>query len=176
MAIAETAPALICLEAKACISGPTGERTLSVEDFFISSGVVDLKEDEILTAIKMPKLPSRTGGAYLRYSLRGAPDFAIAGVAVVLTASDGVCEDAKIGLLGVDRTPFRARRAEELLKGKEIGDDLIAEAAQAAAKATHPLGDIFIVYNHNLRRDRDEDRWEFVSNQLPIKIHSTWRF
>jgi 4-hydroxybenzoyl-CoA reductase beta subunit len=143
MAIAETAPALICLEAKACISGPTGERLLAVEDFFVSSGVVDLKEDEILTAIKIPKLPSHTGGAYLRYSLRGAPDFAIAGAAVVLTASDGVCEDARIGLLGVDRTPLRAHRAEELLRGKRMGDDLIDEAAQTAAKATHPLGDVF---------------------------------
>jgi hypothetical protein len=39
----------------------------------------------------------------------------------------------------------------------------------------HPLGDIFIVYNHNLLRN-DEDRWEFVSNELPVKIQYSWRF
>jgi hypothetical protein len=40
----------------------------------------------------------------------------------------------------------------------------------------HPLGDIFIVYNHNVVRRREDDRWEFVSNELPIKIQYTWRF
>ena len=39
-----------------------------------------------------------------------------------------------------------------------------------------PYGDIFIVYNHNLLRNREEKRWEFVSNQLPVKIQYTWRF
>ncbi len=38
-----------------------------------------------------------------------------------------------------------------------------------------PLGEIFIVYNHNAVR-RANDRWDFVSNQLPIKIHYAWRF
>ena len=39
----------------------------------------------------------------------------------------------------------------------------------------HPLGDLFIVYNHNLLRNT-ENRWQFVSNKLPIKIQYTWRF
>lgn len=39
-----------------------------------------------------------------------------------------------------------------------------------------PLGDIFIVYNHNLVRRRVDNRWEFVSNQLPVKIQYAWRF
>jgi hypothetical protein len=39
-----------------------------------------------------------------------------------------------------------------------------------------PYGDIFIVYNHNLLRNREDKRWEFVSNQLPVKIQYTWRF
>lgn len=39
-----------------------------------------------------------------------------------------------------------------------------------------PLGDIFIVYNHNVIRRTDEKRWQFISNELPIKIMYTWRF
>ncbi len=39
----------------------------------------------------------------------------------------------------------------------------------------HPLGDLFIVYNHNLFRN-ENDRWNFVSNELPVKIQYTWRF
>jgi len=40
----------------------------------------------------------------------------------------------------------------------------------------HPLGDIFIVYNHNLIRNSEEKRWDFISNELPVKIQYTWRF
>lgn len=39
----------------------------------------------------------------------------------------------------------------------------------------HPLGDIFVVYNHNLIRNTGKKRWDFVSNELPIKIQYTWR-
>jgi hypothetical protein len=39
-----------------------------------------------------------------------------------------------------------------------------------------PLGDIFLVYNHNMVRRLDDNRWEFVSNELPIKIQYAWRF
>jgi hypothetical protein len=40
----------------------------------------------------------------------------------------------------------------------------------------HPLGDIFIVYNHNLVRTVGDNRWEFVSSELPVKIQYAWRF
>jgi len=39
-----------------------------------------------------------------------------------------------------------------------------------------PLGDLFIVYNHNLIRRASDNRWEFVSNELPVKIQYAWRF
>jgi hypothetical protein len=40
----------------------------------------------------------------------------------------------------------------------------------------HPLGDIFIVYNHNLVRRKEDNSWQFISNELPVKIQYTWRF
>ncbi len=40
----------------------------------------------------------------------------------------------------------------------------------------HPLGDLFVVYNHNVVRISEQDRWQFVSNELPVKIQYTWRF
>jgi len=143
MAIAETAPILICLGAEVSISTPIGQKTTSLEDFFISSGIVDLKEDEILTAIKVPNPPPNTEGMYLRHSLKGALGFALVGVATVLTVINGVCKDVKIGLLGVNRTPIRAHKAEQLLKGEKINDSLIDRAVQVALKESHPLGDIF---------------------------------
>jgi hypothetical protein len=43
-----------------------------------------------------------------------------------------------------------------------------------------PLGDIFIVYNYNWLRRRNEirgvDEWEFVSSEVPLKIQYAYRF
>jgi hypothetical protein len=40
----------------------------------------------------------------------------------------------------------------------------------------NPLGDIFLVYNHNMIRRVSDNRWKFVSNELPVKIQYAWRF
>lgn len=145
MATAETAPALICLEARVRIVGPKGERTVAIEDFFVSAGVISLAEGEILATVEIPNPPPHTAGVYLKYSKRGAIDFAIAGAAVVLTlqSRDGVCSNARIGLIGVARTPIRAKRAEGMMKGKKIESDLIDQAARLASKEAHPLGDTY---------------------------------
>ncbi|MFC2067490.1 FAD binding domain-containing protein [Chloroflexota bacterium] len=142
MAIVDSAPALICLGATVCIAGPNGERICPIEDFFISSGLVNLHEGEILTGIQIPYPSPHSGGVYLRHSLTGALGFALASVAVVLIANGEVCEDARISLLGVARVPIRAKNAENLLKGKKI-DNLAEQAAQTASSETHPMGDIF---------------------------------
>ncbi len=143
MAIADIAPALLCLNATASISGTKGDRTLPFADFFVGSGEVSLNQDEMLTAINIPDPPPQTTGFYLRHSLRGAPEFVIAAAAAVITVNDSTFTDVRIGLLGVNRTPIRAPEAEQLLIGNKIDDNLIEQAAQAAAKATRPLGDIF---------------------------------
>ena len=150
MATAETAPALICLNARVKVVGLKGERTLDTEHFFVSAGVTELREDEVLTEIEIPNPLPYTAGVYLKNSKREAIDFAIVGVAAVLRlqSKDGACSDARIGLIGVARTPIRAHKAEEILRGGKIKDDLINQAAQAAAEEAHPLGDIYASASH----------------------------
>lgn len=145
MATADTAPALICLDAKARIASPEGERTIPLEEFFVSPGVTALRENEILTAIDIPASGNHMAGVYLKHSMRGAVDFAIAGAAVLLKrdAKEGVCRDARISLIGVARTPIRARRAEGIIKGTRIDNNIIAQAARAASEEARPLGDIY---------------------------------
>jgi carbon-monoxide dehydrogenase medium subunit len=143
MAMTETAPALMCLDAKASIFGPNGERCVPVEAFYVSSGIVYLEENEILKGIEVPNPPAQTSGIYLRHSMRGHLGFALVGVATVLTISKGLCRNARIALLGVARKPMRAYKTEELLTGERIKPNLIDEAASLASKECHPLGDIF---------------------------------
>jgi carbon-monoxide dehydrogenase medium subunit len=71
-------------------------------------------------------------------------DHAIVGVAASLTlgSSDGLCDDARIVLGAVAPVPMRAQRAEKVLVGKELKDNVIEEAAQAASEECRPTSDV----------------------------------
>lgn len=138
---AESAPALLTLEARVTIEGPGGQRTLPVEEFFLGPDRNALKEGEILTTIQFPDTPMHTGGMYIKHSTRRI-DVAIVGVAIVITLDDQVCRDIKIALGSVGPMPFRAREAEKVLKGQKLSKAIFAKAAQTAAEESFPIDDI----------------------------------
>jgi CO/xanthine dehydrogenase FAD-binding subunit len=138
---AETAPALITLAAKARIVGVAGERAVALEDFFIGPGQTVLQAGEILTEIQVPNLPPRSGGAYLKHSIKRM-DIAIVGVGVVITLNGEVCNDIKIALGAVASTPIRAKKAEEIIRGQGLDSELMERAAQIASEESRPIDDI----------------------------------
>lgn len=138
---AESAPALLTLDANVRIEGLSGVRTIRVEEFFLEPDKNALQDDEILTEIEIPDLSEHSGGVYLKHSTRRI-DVAIVGVAVVITLDDQICRDIRIALGAVAPTPFRARKAEDLVRGQKLGDEIFAEAAQVAAEESFPIDDI----------------------------------
>ena len=139
---ADTAPPLIGLSAKARVAGPGGERLVSLEDFFTGPGETVLKDGELLLEIQVPVPPSDTRGVYLKHS-RSAVDLATVGVAVIITLeSGGTCRDVKIVLGAVAPTPMRAKKAEEMLRGKKIEPALIEEVAQVTSGEAQPITDV----------------------------------
>ena len=78
---------ILALDAELKLVGPAGERVLKAEDFFVEMLTTALKPNELLTEIRIPQLPPRTGGTYLKMHQK-ASGFAIVGVAVRL---DGRC-------------------------------------------------------------------------------------
>jgi len=144
---AETAPALIGLSARAKIVGPDGERVVPLEDFFVGPGATGLKKGELLVEIQVPPMPPDTKAAYLKHAIRGSIDLAIVGVAAIVTLERGnVCKDIKLVLGAVAPTPMRARKAEEIIKGKKIDDALIDKCAQVASDESRPITDVRASY------------------------------
>jgi len=137
---AETSQALVALSAHVRIFGPAGERTIPLEDFFLGVGKTVLQPDEILLEIIVPESPPHTFGRYIKHSPRGSIDLAIVNIAVLMTleADRRICRDAKIVLGAVSPTPLRAKKAEDMLKGKSLDDALIDHVAQAASDEAHP--------------------------------------
>ncbi|MFQ5825899.1 MAG: FAD binding domain-containing protein [Dehalococcoidia bacterium] len=140
---ADPPQALLALEARAKILGPRGERTIPLDDFFTGYLETCLGADELLTHILIPLPPETMSQIYLKHCLR-VLDRALVGVALALDRDDGgsVCRDIRIGLGGVAPTPFRARKAEEILKGAPLNDDLVEKAGQAASEEARPLSDV----------------------------------
>ena len=98
---------------------------------------------EMVTEIQIPVLPPNTGAYFTKYSqMKG--DYALASVAVLITLDKkkDVCANARIGLAGVGSTPLRAKKAEDVLKGKKITEALLAEAAEVAKTEINPVSGI----------------------------------
>jgi carbon-monoxide dehydrogenase medium subunit len=136
-------PALmLALEAQLTVSSATGDRTLPADRFFVAPLTTSLRSGEMLTGIRIPGLPARTGGAFVEMARR-AGDYALVGVAAVITLDgSGRCRQARVTLCGVGPTPIRASAAEEALVGEAPAGTALDEAANRAAAATSPPSDV----------------------------------
>jgi aerobic carbon-monoxide dehydrogenase medium subunit len=133
---------MLALGAQIVATGAKGARTIAIDDFFVSLFTTALQHDEILTEIRIPSQPPRSGGAYFKLE-RKVGDFATAAVAVQLTLDDkGAVQKVGIGLTNVGPTPLRAKNAEDALRGKKLDAATIAQAAQLAADAAQPSADL----------------------------------
>ena len=112
----DTAPALVALNAQVKIAGPTGEKTIPLEKFFVLPSVDFkreniLKPDEIVTEIYVPYPKSGSKGFYHKVRERLAWDHAIVSVRTVVESSGGVAREARVVLGGVAPIPWRASKA-----------------------------------------------------------------
>jgi carbon-monoxide dehydrogenase medium subunit len=134
----------IALDAKLQIAGAGGQRTMLVEDLFVDFYTTSMAEDEIITRIVIPPLPSRSGIDYIRFSSSSVVDKPSVGVAVRLTLDSDAetIHAARIVLGCVGPTPVRARKAEALITGKKLTQELAQQAGSAASQECSPTSDL----------------------------------
>jgi len=142
----DTAPALVALNAQVKIAGPTGEKTIPLEKFFVLPSVDFkreniLKPDEIVTEIYVPYPKYGSKGFYHKVRERLAWDHAIVSVATVIESSNGVVREARVVLGGVAPIPWRASKAEEFLRSKKIDEETAQQASEIALEGAKPLKD-----------------------------------
>jgi len=132
---------MLALRASVVAQGPRGERVIPIDQFFAGLFTTALAQDEILTEIRIPVPPNRSGGAYVKLE-RKVGDYATAAAAaqVTLDASGGF---AQVGLALTDAgpVPARAAAAEAFLSGKRATEATIAESSRLVAEAAAPNAD-----------------------------------
>ena len=132
---------MMALGAQIVAQGPKAERTIPIDQFFLDVLTTALKPNEILTEIRIPIPPTRSGGAYEKLE-RKVGDFATAAAAAQLTlGADGKVAQVGIALTNAGPTPVRAAEAETFLRGKAPDGAALAEAGKLAAKAATPSAD-----------------------------------
>jgi carbon-monoxide dehydrogenase medium subunit len=132
---------MIALGATLVARGSKGERTIAANKFYTGLYETALARDEILTEIRIPVPPAKSGGAYQKLK-RKTGDFAVAAVAVQMTLdAKGAVASCGIALTNAGPTPLEAADAARFLAGKTPDAKTIAEAAKMAAAKCDPSAD-----------------------------------
>jgi xanthine dehydrogenase YagS FAD-binding subunit len=139
----DMAVALAALDAQVQVLGPAGERTVPFSELHRLPGDdpsrdTVLQHGELVTAIDLPRLPMAARSIYRKVRDRASYAFALVSVAVALEATDGVVGDVRIALGGVAHKPWRATRAEDVLRGMPATEASYRTAADAELAAAVP--------------------------------------
>jgi xanthine dehydrogenase YagS FAD-binding subunit len=139
----DLAQALVALDALVEIRAPAGRCRLPFAELHRLPGDTPevetaLRADEVITAIIIPIEPWMTRSRYLKIRDRQSYAFALASVAVALDIEGGTTRNVRIGLGGLAAVPWRAREAEEMLKGRPLTEETAAKAAAAAFADARP--------------------------------------
>jgi xanthine dehydrogenase YagS FAD-binding subunit len=140
----DMAVAMAALDATVVVLGIGGERRISLVDFYRLPGDTPdrdtvLEHGNLVTGVELPALPFATRSAYRKVRDRASYAFALVSVAAALDIADGTIRDARVALGGVAHKPWRATRAEEMLRGSEPTEPGFRAAALAELEEARPL-------------------------------------
>ncbi len=138
---ADSAPPLLVLEASLSLEGPGGTRDVPIEEFFTGPGQTSLKGSEVLTHVRIPSQGARAGSAFVKVG-RLSEDIAIVNAAALLVMDGEICRKCRLAVGAVAPVPLRLRRAEALVEGRRIEEDLLHQVSAIAQEEVQPISDV----------------------------------
>jgi carbon-monoxide dehydrogenase medium subunit len=136
---AELPAVALALDAEMVIRSAAGERVEPAATFFQGPFTTTLRADELLVETRF-EAPSRARTAFLELARRSG-DFAMAGVAAVNTGT-AAAADVRLAAIGVGGNATRLAGAEDAVRGRELTDDVLRDAGEAASAAVDPPTDV----------------------------------
>jgi carbon-monoxide dehydrogenase medium subunit len=137
----DSAPALMSLGGSVLAGSERGERTIPLDDFFRGPFENCLEPNEMVVRVRVPLPVDGASSIYVKHVQR-AVDRATVGIGVQLRLdAAGICADVRIGVGGAAPSPFRATRAEAVLKGEKISDGLMEAVGAEVSAMCDPLSD-----------------------------------
>ena len=141
---ADLAPPLLVHDAQVTLaSAGRGARSMPLAAFFTGHRQTAREPDELMTEIALETPPSRTADVYVKVRRRGAMELPIVGVAtrVTLDESGESIADIRIAACAAGPMPFRADKAEAILKGAAAHDASLGEGGAALVEQASLFSD-----------------------------------
>lgn len=138
---ADFPPALVAAGAEIEVVGPSGERRIPATEFFHGYFETALAQDEIVTAVVVPKAPTESGASFVKFA-RVDGDYATVSVAAVLAMEGGVCRYARIVVGACGPVPVHLDAADAMLVGNALNPETIGAAGLAIAEVSRPVDDV----------------------------------
>lgn len=135
----DLAVALLALDAQVGLRGSEGPRTIPLEEFFTGTVGGVAMDRELITALHVPRPPGRS--IYLKLGRRQANTPSVVAVAIHLLIDGHTCSEACVALGSTGPRPLRARQAEAALTGRQLDQQSIAAASEAAMDDCEPFTD-----------------------------------
>ncbi len=121
--------------------GPSGERSIDLDGFFVDMLTTALQEREIVREVRLNTLGPGTGAAYHKFD-QPASHYALTGVCAVVTLDGNTLKSVRIGVTGVGPKAYRPTAVEQALTGKPADEESVRAAVQTVADGIDVLGDI----------------------------------
>ncbi|GAA1516380.1 xanthine dehydrogenase family protein subunit M [Dactylosporangium maewongense] len=128
------------LDATYVVQGPAGRRSVSAADFAVDLFTTALAPDEVLVEIRLAG--ANGWSAHYEKFHRTAQAWAIVGVAVAVSRSDGAIAGARVALTNMGPVPHRAVEVEAALTGAPATAEAVAAACVSASSGTSPVDDL----------------------------------
>jgi xanthine dehydrogenase YagS FAD-binding subunit len=140
----DMAVALAALDASVRVLGPSGERMIPLVDFYCLPGDEPqrdtvLEHGDLITAVDLLPLPFAARSRYRKVRDRASYAFALVSVAAALEVADGAVHDVRLALGGVAHKPWRAWKAEAVMRGAAATEETFRRAAEAELADAQPL-------------------------------------
>ncbi len=129
------------MDAEIVLASVRGTRTVPASQWFTGRHRTRRRPDELVTAVRMPLLGPGTGVGFAEHR-RTHASFAMAAALTAVSVTEGRVNWARIGMASAADVPVRARAAESVLAGQPVSEQLVAEAADAAAAAAEPVPEL----------------------------------
>ncbi|MFZ0502663.1 MAG: xanthine dehydrogenase family protein subunit M, partial [Chthoniobacterales bacterium] len=140
----DLAVALVALDASILLQSRNGDRVLKLDDFYRVPGETPEKENqlnpgELITEIRVPRLPWAQRSIYLKIRDRESYEFALASVAAALDVDGDHIRDARVAVGGVGTKPWNLPQVRDALIGKPMNQQTFETAAKLATEGAQPL-------------------------------------
>jgi CO/xanthine dehydrogenase FAD-binding subunit len=132
----DAGPVLLAYDTTVHLTGPDGDRSIDINDWFLGLRRTARTDDEVVTHVTIALRPH--GGVYVKLMRYGGEDLAQAAVGIVAYAD----HEYRVAFGAVAPTPIRSARIEDALRGKPLDDTVIADAIAMVRGEISPITDI----------------------------------